>query len=129
MRQTTAPSPVTVADQGTILGNLIDYRYTTFLPALALMESERNTIRLLGSAGRYEALDDISDSDSASLQLGFDRQLSEIWTLKTTAGYSRAKDRYNFFVFGKYLLERHRFHPDRDRVLRQSWFARVRSSP
>ena len=103
--QTTAPSPVTVADQGTILGNLVDYRYTTFLPALALMESERNTIRLLGSAGRYQALDDISDSDSASLQLGFDRQLSEIWTLKTTAGYSRAKDRYNFFVFGKYLLE------------------------
>jgi hypothetical protein len=102
--QTTAPSGTPESDQGSVLGSLVDYRYTTFSPALALVENERNTFRIIGSAGRYQALDDISDSDSASLQLGFDRQLSEIWRLKTTAGYSRAQSRYNFF-FGRYLLE------------------------
>jgi hypothetical protein len=101
--QTTAPSGAPEADQSALLGSLVDYRYTTFSPALALVESDRNTVRIIGSAGRYQALDDISDSNSAILQLGFDRQLSEIWSLKTTAGYSRAENRYNFF-FGKYLL-------------------------
>jgi hypothetical protein len=100
--QTTAS--ISKTSQGNTLGSLVDYRYSTFLPALAYLESERNTFRILGSAGRYEALDDVSDSDSESLQVGFDRQLSEIWTLKTTAGYSRAQDRYNYFVFGRYLL-------------------------
>jgi hypothetical protein len=103
--QTTAPSGAPESDQSSALGSLVDYRYTTFSPALALIESERNTFHIIGSAGRYQALDDISDSDSATLQLGFDRQLSEIWTLKTTAGYSRAQNRYNYFIFGKYLLE------------------------
>jgi hypothetical protein len=83
---------------------LSDYRYSTFSPGLALAESELNTIRLIGAAGRYEALDGVSASNNANVQLGFDRQLSEIWTLKTTAGYSRAENRYNFF-FGKYLIE------------------------
>jgi hypothetical protein len=87
-----------------ILSNLVDYRYTTFSPGLALSESELNTVRLIGAVGRYEALDGISASDNANVQLGFDRQLSEIWTLKTTAGYSRAENRFNYF-FGKYLIE------------------------
>jgi hypothetical protein len=99
-----AGAPAQGVNQGNALGSLVDYRYSTFLTALAYLESERNTLRLIGSAGRYEALDDVSDSESESLQLGFDRQLSEIWTLKTTAGYSRAQDRYNYFLFGKYLL-------------------------
>lgn len=90
---------------GEVLNSLLDYRYTTFSPALAYSESERNTLRLIGSVGRYEALDGVSASNNANLELGFDRQLSEIWTLKTTAGYSRAEDRYNNF-FGKYLIER-----------------------
>jgi hypothetical protein len=102
--QTTAPTGLSENSETSVLGSLVDYRYTTFLPALAILESERNTLRLLGSAGRYEALNDVSDSNSASLQLGFDRQLSEIWTLKTTLGYSRAQNRYNYFIFGKYLL-------------------------
>jgi hypothetical protein len=90
---------------GEILGVLVDYRYTTFSPALAYAESELNSVRLIGAVGRYEALDGVSASNNANLQLGFDRQLGEIWTLKTTAGYSRAEDRYNYF-FGKYLLGR-----------------------
>ena len=77
--------------------HLVDYRYTTFSPALAYAESERNTVRLIGAVGRYEALDGVSASNNANLQLGFDRQLSEIWMLKTTAGYSRAENRYNYF--------------------------------
>jgi hypothetical protein len=89
---------------GEILGTLVDYRYTTFSPALAYAASELNSVRLIGAVGRYEALDGVSASNNASLQLGFDRQLSEIWLLKTTAGYSRAENRYNYF-FGKYLLE------------------------
>ncbi len=90
--------------QTDLANTLVDYRYTTFSPALAIAESELNTVRVIGSAARYEALDGVSDSNSATLQLGFDRLLSEIWSLKTTAGYSRAENRYNYF-FGPYLLE------------------------
>lgn len=91
--------------QDEVFSTLVDYRYTTFSPAFALAATELDTIRIIGSLGRYEALDEVSDSNNANLQLGFDRLLTEIWTLKTTAGYSRAEDRYNFF-FGPYLLER-----------------------
>jgi hypothetical protein len=86
-----------------ILSTLVDYRYTTVSPGLTLAQSELNTLHLVGAFGRYEALDGISSSDNANLQLGFDRSLNELWTLKTTAGYSRAENRYNFF-FGPYLL-------------------------
>lgn len=88
-----------------IFNTLVDYRYTTLSPALDWVESELNTVRLIGGFGRYQSIDEVSDSNSVDLQLGFNRQITEIWTLKTSAGYSKAENRYNFF-FGPYLLER-----------------------
>jgi hypothetical protein len=83
--------------------NLIDYRYTSFSPAMLFALSERNTFRVIGGAGRYQAIDGLTDSDSLSLQLGFDRQLSELWTLKTSAGYSKSTDREKYYFFGFYF--------------------------
>ncbi len=85
------------------VNNLVDYRYTSFTPALAFNLSERNTFRIIGGIGRYHTLDDITNSDSYSLQLGFDRQLSEIWTIKTSAGYSKSENQEKFYYFVYYL--------------------------
>lgn len=83
--------------------NLVDYRYTTLSPALSFALSERNTIRIISGLSRYHALDDLTDSNSTSFQLGFDRQLSELWTLKATAGYSKVTDRQKIYFSGFYL--------------------------
>jgi hypothetical protein len=85
------------------LSSLVDYRYGSFSPAIGYSLSERNTLRVIGSVGRYQAINGLSASDSVSLQLGFDRQLSEMWALKTTAGYSKANDKESFY-FHKFLL-------------------------
>jgi hypothetical protein len=84
---------------------LVDYRYSSFSPALAYLATERDTLRAIGGVSRYQALSGISESDSYSLQLGYDRQLSETWTFKATAGYSRAADRENFYFY-QFLLGR-----------------------
>lgn len=83
--------------------NLIDYRYTAVSPALTYALSERNTFRFIPSVSRYSAIDGITESNSTSFQLGFDRQLNELWTLKTTAGYSKVTDRQKFYFSGFYL--------------------------
>jgi hypothetical protein len=83
--------------------SLVDYRYYTFSPAIAFALSERNTLRVIGSVGKYEAIDGVTDSTSYNLQLGFDRQLSELWSIKTTAGYSKSTDRQRFYFNGLLL--------------------------
>src|SRR5271165_4059613 len=79
-------------DAQNALNSLIDYRYISFSPAVAFDLSERNDFRIIGGVGRYQSLDGATESNSVSPQLGFDRRLSELWTLKTTAGYSRSTD-------------------------------------
>jgi hypothetical protein len=65
--------------------------------------SELNTIKLLGTYGSYESLNGATQSTSENAQLGFVRQLTEIWTLSTSAGYSRSanteKTLVDFFGF------------------------------
>jgi hypothetical protein len=82
---------------------LIDYRYSQLSPAVMYRLTERDTLHAIGQVSRYQSLSDLSESDSYSLQAGYDRRLSEIWTLKTTAGYARAEDRQNVYFF-EYLL-------------------------
>ena len=72
---------------------LVDYRYSQFSPGAVYLLTERDTLHAIGQVSRYQSLNDVSESDSYSLQVGYDRRLSEIWTLKTTAGYARASDR------------------------------------
>jgi hypothetical protein len=89
------------------LNALVDYRYLSAGPTFSVAMSERNTIKILGSYGRYQSLNGITESRSENLQLAFVRQLSEIWTLSTSAGYSRSVNSqkvYETFFFGTVFL-------------------------
>jgi hypothetical protein len=77
---------------------LVDYRYWSAGPTFAYSLSERNTIKLLGSYGLYQSLNGATQSTSENVQLGFTRQLSEIWLLSTSAGYSRSMNRENTYI-------------------------------
>lgn len=76
---------------------LTDYEYTAVAPALSRNLSERIKVTLTGGVGRYDSLDTgtpfSTESRSSNLQIGFESHLSELWTLKTLAGYSRALNR------------------------------------
>jgi len=69
---------------------LVDYKYTSIAPSFSWKTSERNKLTATASVGRYNSLDGTTESRSANLQVGFIRQLSEIWSVTATAGYSRA---------------------------------------
>jgi hypothetical protein len=69
---------------------LIDYKYTSLTPTLTWSQSERAKISVSANAGRYDSLDGQTESTSATLQLGYVKQLTEIWALSASAGYSRA---------------------------------------
>jgi hypothetical protein len=90
-------------DAQELITSLVDYRYYTIAPAIAFALSERSTFRVIGSVGKYEAVNGVTSSDSANLQLGFDRQLSELWSIKTTAGYSKSTDKQKFIFDGQVL--------------------------
>jgi hypothetical protein len=77
---------------------LVDYRYWSAGPTLSYAMSERNTLKFLGSYGFYESLNGTTQSTSENLQLGFVRQLTEIWTLSTSAGYSRSVNREKLVI-------------------------------
>jgi hypothetical protein len=81
------------------VGTLTDYRDTNIAPTLSWLSSERNKWTLSASVGRYNSFDEAfesSESRSANLQVGFVRNLNEIWSLTASAGYSRALNRENF---------------------------------
>jgi hypothetical protein len=81
------------------VGTLTDYRDTNIAPMLSWVSSERNKWTLSASVGRYNSFDEAfesSESRSANLQAGLVRNLSEIWSLTASAGYSRALNRQNF---------------------------------
>lgn len=81
--------------------SLVDYRYSSLSPALGYAVSERDTLRVIGSVGRYKSLDGFTDSNSDNVQLGFDHQLNEMWKLSATVGYSKSTDQYHYF-FGTF---------------------------
>jgi hypothetical protein len=82
---------------------LVDYRYLSAGPTLAFALSERSTLKVLGSYGRYQSLDGITESTTENLQLGFERQFDELWSLSTSAGYSRSANSQKYF-FGPFFL-------------------------
>jgi hypothetical protein len=79
--------------QSTGAATLTDYKYTSIAPNLGWTESELGKLTLGANAGRYNSLDGLTESTSANVQLGIARQLSEIWALSASAGYSRADNR------------------------------------
>jgi hypothetical protein len=74
---------------------LTDYKYTSISPTLSWSSSERGKLTVSAGVGRYDSLDGTTSSRDANLQVGFVRQLSEIWSLTSTVGYSRALNRFN----------------------------------
>jgi hypothetical protein len=91
-------------DESARLSELVDYRYWSAGPTFAVQMSERNTLKLLGTYGSYESLNGLTDSRSENLQLGFVRQLTEIWTLSASAGYSRSVNSEKIYLFGFFYL-------------------------
>lgn len=82
---------------------LIDYRYLSGGPTVAFQLSELNTLQVLGSYGSYQSLNGITASKSQNLQLGFIRKIDELWSLSTSAGYSRSTNSQKYF-FGTFFL-------------------------
>jgi hypothetical protein len=78
---------------------LVDYRYVTARPTFGFNLSERDTVKLIGNYGRYQSLSGLSHSNSESVQLAFERQLAEHWTLSASGGYSRAANSQTVRVF------------------------------
>jgi hypothetical protein len=86
---------------------LVDYRYLSAGPTYSVAVTERNTLKILGSYGLYDSLNGITQSRSENLQMAFVRQLTEIWALTTSAGYSRSVNSqkvYETFFFGTVFL-------------------------
>jgi len=81
--------------QGNGIPTLTDYKYSSLSPALGWNSSERGKLTVSASVGLYESLDGSTSSRNANLQAGFVRQLTEIWSLTSSAGYSRAANRLN----------------------------------
>src|SRR5579862_1658273 len=77
---------------------LVDYEYSSLAPGMNWNSSERNKITLSGAVSRYNSIDShdafggryATESRSANLQVGFVRQLGELWTVSALGGYSRA---------------------------------------
>ena len=74
------------------VATLVNYKYTSLTPSVVWLESERTKLTLSAAGGRYDSLNGEAQSTNANLQLGAVRQLSEIWALSATAGYSRANN-------------------------------------
>jgi hypothetical protein len=83
--------------QSTAATGLVDYRYVSVGPSVSIAVDERDKFRVSAGAGQYLALDGITESKNYSLQLGLDRQLTEIWTLTTSAGYARSNNSEKIF--------------------------------
>ncbi len=83
---------------------LVDYRYVSVGSSGSYALTERSKLTLQLSAGDYAALDGITKSRNYSLQLGLDRQLSEIWTLSTSAGYAKSDNSIKIFE-GPFLID------------------------
>ena len=80
------------------VASLVDYRYSTVAPDLSWQGSEHDRFTLSVSGGQYDSLDGRTRSRNLQGQLGYDRSLSEIWSLDLTAGYTRQQNRLDLLV-------------------------------
>ena len=94
-------------DQSANSAGLVDYRYITAGPTASYVLTERDSLQVIAGASRYQSLDGISESKSDNFQLGYVRQLSELWKLTANAGYSRSvnseKIYFTIFTYSFYV--------------------------
>jgi hypothetical protein len=82
---------------------LVSYRYISAAPTVVYTLNERMSVRLLASAGRFNSLDRITSSKDVNVQLGIGRDLTELWSLSASYGYSRSRNSRDFY-FGPFFL-------------------------
>ena len=90
-------------DQPKNATSLVDYRYINAGPTFSYVATERDTLKVLGSVGLYQSIDRITQSKSDNFQLGYVRQLTQLWSLSANAGYSQSKNSTKFY-FGPFYL-------------------------
>jgi len=74
------------------LTTLSNYRYASFTPSLAWLESETNKLTGSVTVARYNSLNGATESKSLNVQVGLTKNLTELWTLTASGGYSRANN-------------------------------------
>jgi len=89
-------------DQPANVLNLVDYKYWSAGPTVSYSVAELNTVNLIGSFSNYRSLNGQTRSNSGSLQLGLNHQMTELWQLNASAGYSRTMDSENVY-FGPFF--------------------------
>jgi hypothetical protein len=82
-----------------------DYSYSSAAPTLSWQATERTKLTLLGSVGLYKSSDGTTKSVNTNLELGFVRQLNDLWTLTANGGLSKETDRLQTF-FGPFETTR-----------------------
>jgi hypothetical protein len=98
-------------DQPPNATSLVDYRYWSAGPTFAFALNERNTLKLFGTYGDYQSLDGMTQSISENVQVGFVRQMRELWSLSASAGYSHSANSAKYF-YGPYYLGSQEFSQD-----------------
>jgi hypothetical protein len=88
---------------------LSDYHYSSASPGLSWKFDERTTLKLLANVGLYDSSDRATKSVNSNAQLGVVRQLTELWSLTATAGYSHENDSISGYeyipvYFGPFLI-------------------------
>jgi hypothetical protein len=78
---------------------LTDYSYSSAAPALSWQFSERTKFTVSGGTGLYQSSDGATKSVNTNLDLGFMRQLTELWALTANAGISKETDQFRT-IFG-----------------------------
>jgi hypothetical protein len=82
-------------DESVGLTTLIDYKYSSITPTLVWAQSERTKLTVAAAVGRYDSLDGTTESSNGNLQFGFVRNISQIWSVSASAGYSRANNEFH----------------------------------
>jgi len=88
-----------VYGRSTGLATLTDYHYSNAAPTLSWSADERTVLKLLAGIGVYDSTDLETKSVNSSAQIGVVRQLTELWTLTATAGFSRESNSVSTYEY------------------------------
>jgi hypothetical protein len=88
-----------VYGQSSTFTTLTDYHYSNAAPTISWNADERTVLKLLAAVGLYDSSDRTTKSVNANLQLGVVRQLTELWSLTATAGYSRENNSVSTYEY------------------------------
>ena len=71
---------------------LVDYHYVSEAASASYAVDERSNLQFSANAGQYTATNGITNSKNYGLQVGYGRQLTEIWTMSTSIGATRSEN-------------------------------------